>query len=59
MINIDDKDLTVTAGIIIAVMGTLRIILNKIKKIKYFLIKTEKKTIEIKDNKQQKGDKNE
>lgn len=55
---LDDKDITMTAGIIIAIAGTLRIIINKIKKIKYFLVKTDKGSIEIKENeKQQKGDK--
>ena len=55
---LDDKDITMTAGIIIAIVGTLRIIINKIKKIKYFLVKTDKGSIEIKENeKQQKGDK--
>ena len=58
MIFLDDKDITMTAGIIIAIVGTLRIIINKIKKIKYFLVKTDKGSIEIKENeKQQKGDK--
>lgn len=55
---LDDKDITLTTGIIIAIVGTLRIIINKVKKIKYFLIKTDKGSIEIKENeKQQKGDK--